>query len=536
MPFSIIKNTLGFLFLLFCAEAAGQQPFTISIVPSVITAMPPVHSNAFAEWNGKWVLIGGRNEGLHNFQSGIAFSTAARNDSVFVVDPVNNQRWSAYAGSLPVDLFESICSSNMEFYTDSNTLYMIGGFGRQASISSWTTFPLLTAVDLDGLSNAVMNGTSIAPYFRQLTDTNLAVAGGQLQKIDSVYYLVFGQRFEGIYSKINGSSLFTQHYTNEVRKFSIQDNGTQLSISNYTTIQDTDNFHRRDYNLIPQIFPNHDYGLTAFGGVFQKFANLPYLNPIDISSTSTQINSTFNQNLNQYESASMPVYDSLNNFMHTIFFGGMSLYTYDTSSQSLVQDTLIPFVNTISKVSRDGSGNLTEYSLPVHMPDLIGTNARFIPNQGAPFYYDHIVNLNALFGNTKAGYIISGIQSDFPNIADLDPAGMSRSNTTVYEVYINNAPSTIAEMQIKNPINNLFVYPNPAREIFNIEFSLEEKRHTEVVIINSSGKKIRTLFKDENQTECLKLTWDAKSMAPGNYVCQVKSGPFSKAVKLIVEK
>jgi hypothetical protein len=529
-----MKKNIFLLFLfLFFYEAKAQQVFTVSIAPSSITAMPPVHSGAFAEWNGKWIFIGGRIEGLHNFQSGLAFTTGGRNDSVFVVDPITNLRWSAYAGSLPVDLFESICSNNMEFYTDSSTLYMIGGFGRQDSITSWTTFPLLTAVDLNGLSNAVINGTNISSYFRQMVDTNLAVAGGQLQKIDSTYYLVFGQKFEGVYTNYN-SPLFTQHYTSEIRKFNINDNGTTLSISNYSTIQDTDNFHRRDYNLIPQIFPNHDYGFTAFGGVFQKFANLPYLNPVDISSSSTQLNSTFNQNLNQYETAAIPVYDSLNNFMHTIFFGGMSLYTYDTATMTLVQDTMVPFVKTISKVSRNGAGNLLEYNLPIEMPSLIGSNARFIPDHSISFYYNNILNLNSLSGNTKVGWIVSGIQSDFANVSNLDPGSMSRANTVVYDVYVDKSPANIQHQQIKSSVNNLFVYPNPSHGIFTIEFSVNKKSTVDADVFNTSGKKIASLFKGIISDGKIKLHWDATHAKPGIYFCRIKSVGLSKAVMMVV--
>ncbi len=524
------------LLFAFITDVYAQEQFSVSIVPSSITVMPPVHSGAFAEWNGKWIIIGGRSEGLHNFQSGIAFSSNGRNDSVFVIDPSNNLRWSAAADSLPVDLFESIFSTNMEFYRDSSTLYMIGGFGRQDSISSWITFPTLAAIDLNGLMSAVINGTDIAPYFRQVTDSNLAVTGGHLEKIDSTYYLIFGQRFNGIYDNTIGSILFNQHYTTEIRKFKIHDNGSSLSISDYSTVQDTDNFHRRDYNLVPQIYPNDEYGFTAFGGVFQKFANLPYLSPIDIRDTSTHVNSSFNQNLNQYETASMPVYDSANNFMHTIFFGGMSLYTYDTLTHALVQDTLVPFVNTISKVSRDSLGNLAEYSLPVHMPSLLGSNARFIADTSVSLLHHGIIDLNALSGNTKVGYIVSGIQSDLPNVAGLDPAGMSRANKVVFEIYINKIPDAVQELMIKNAVNDLSVYPNPSHGIFNIGFSLNEKEKVEVEIVTVAGKKITTLFEGIAATGFSKFTWDGSRTKPGTYFCRIKAGTSDKAVKLILAK
>jgi hypothetical protein len=64
-----------------------------------------------------------------------------------------------------------------------------------------------------------------------------------------------------------------------IRKFTIYDDGINLAINNYQTIDDTANFRRRDYNLVHQIFPNRQEGITAFGGVFQYNALLPYLMP-----------------------------------------------------------------------------------------------------------------------------------------------------------------------------------------------------------------------------------------------------------------
>src|SRR6266571_2244546 len=84
-----------FFFILLVNYSSAQQNFSVSVVPSPITAVPAIHSCAFAEWNGKWIFIGGRKDGLHNFGGGVAFDVFGRNDSAFVVDPVSNNRWSS---------------------------------------------------------------------------------------------------------------------------------------------------------------------------------------------------------------------------------------------------------------------------------------------------------------------------------------------------------------------------------------------------------------------------------------------------------
>src|SRR3954467_3121574 len=90
------------LILLFSAKISfAQQPFSVSLTQSAIVNVPAVHSCAFAEWNGKWIFIGGRRDGLHNFQGGMGFLKYNRNDSIYVVDPVADLKWVSALSTLP---------------------------------------------------------------------------------------------------------------------------------------------------------------------------------------------------------------------------------------------------------------------------------------------------------------------------------------------------------------------------------------------------------------------------------------------------
>jgi len=529
-----MKKVAVIFLLLSCHLGFAQQPFSVSLVQSPITAVPSVHSCAFADWNGKWIFIGGRLDGLHSFLGGMGFQKYMRNDSAFVVDPVSNTHWVSPLTTLPAYVREAISSSNTEFYQSDSMLYIVGGYGRCDSLFANITFPTLTSINLNSFIDQVMNGDSVNSSIRQIADSNIIVTGGQLRKIDSTYYLIFGHRFDGMYSRITGSTLFTQHYSNEIRTFKINDDGTSLSISNYSVISDTDNFHRRDLNVAEQIFPNGSYGLTAFGGVFQKTATLPFLTPIDITAGAAQLNPAFNQNLNQYETAAMPVYDSVNNFMHTIFFGGMSLYTFDTVNQVLVQDTLVPFVNTISKVSRDGSGNLSEYKLPVEMPSLVGTDAHFVPDRSVSISHNTIVNLYPLSGNTRVGWIISGIQSDLPNIADLDPESMSRPNAAVYEVWIDVTPDAVRDAPLSNSILGLNVYPNPTKHVAYIDFTLNEPGPAYIEVIDAKGVSLKKFTIPGKKSETVHVPVSTSAFAEGLYTCIIRTEHCIKEAKFVV--
>jgi Secretion system C-terminal sorting domain len=529
---------INFLAVSFCLLNSlfifAQEAFTVHVLPSAITSVPATHSGAFASYNGKWIFIGGRIDGLHIMQSGQAFPTFGRNDSIFIVDPAANTYTAVTAKTLPGYTYEALCSSNMEYYQDGQYLYMIGGYGSEDSSTNWITFPTLISVDLNCLLTAVSSSSPISGCFRLLIDSNLAVTGGGLEKLDSTYYLVFGHRFDGRYSS-PPSSLFTQQYTHEIRKFGIVDNGISLSLNNYTVVNDTDLFHRRDFNLVPQIYPNADKGFTVFGGVCQKNIDRPFLTPIDISAAGIQHQSTFNENLNQYTTAALPVYDSLHNFMHTVFFGGISLYQWDTVSMALVEDTLVPFVSTISKVTRDSSGNLTESLIQESMPALKGSNAIFIPDPSVMSYEGRIINLNALSGNTLVGFIAGGIHSDFPNVANLDPVGMSRPNPVLYEVYIDKTVNAIPELQVKSEINNLLVFPNPVRNRFEVSFSSSREAQCDIKLYDTQGKLIRTLLKDKTISGNQSFTFSFEGLSSGVYTCRVSLGNSSKALILKIE-
>ena len=109
---------------------------------------------------------------------------------------------------------------NMQSIQDGNTLYMIGGYGWDSIMSDFTTFNTLTAIDVNNTIDAIINNQPIAPFIRQYNNTNLAISGGELEKLNNEYYLFFGHFFGGRYSN-SSSPLFVQEYSNRIKKFTI---------------------------------------------------------------------------------------------------------------------------------------------------------------------------------------------------------------------------------------------------------------------------------------------------------------------------
>lgn len=421
-------------------NSSPQEPFTIQIEPFSINEAPGIQSYSLGKTSdGKWLILGGRIDGLHKRRPFEAFLKKENNTSAFVIDPIGNKTWETDLSVLPTSIFEQLQSTNQEFHQRGNTLYVIGGYGYSETKGDHITYPYLTAIDVDGLVKAIIDESNISSFFRQILDSNLAVTGGQLGLLNDTFYLCGGQYFEGRYNPMgpNHGPGFTQEYTNEIRKFKIIDDGVDLSISNYSAKKDSQNLHRRDYNMVPQIFPDETKGFTMFSGVFQYDANIPWLNTVDVTSSGFNVNNDFNQYLSQYHSAKVPIYNAETNQMMTVFFGGLSQYQFDEDGE-LVRDDEVPFVKTISMVIRHKDGSMVEKDLGIKMPAFLGSGAEFIPISNETIYLENeIVNLSVLKNKkTLIGYIYGGIESSGENIFFRNNGTQSIASDLAFKVYI----------------------------------------------------------------------------------------------------
>ncbi len=509
----------------------AYQRFTIRLEPSTLTSPPAVHSGVFGEYNGKWFFIGGRKNGLHGFQPPFAFPTNNVNNLIYVVDPATDQRWTAPVNTLPDNIREPITSSNMQFYLNDSMLYMVGGYGWKDSIQNFVTWPTLTAVNMNRLMDAVINAKPIDSLFRQITDSSLAICGAHLAKLDSTYYLIFGHRFDGYYDRSDTTGFFEQQYSNQIRKFKIADDGTNLSLYDYKAVTDTNNFHRRDYNLLPMYDVYRGDGFLVFGGVFRKNANLPFFTPIEIFKDTALVRNDFNQNLSQYHSAVCALNDSAGMLQHDLFFGGMSMYYTDTVTQTRVTDSLIPFVRTISNVARDLDFNYHEIDAGIQMPALLGTNAYFMYEPGIPMFRQKFVHLNKLPRQQRLGYILGGIESPELNISDTDPS-LSFASTRVFEVYLDTIEVPTAITEISNTVLNYIAYPNPAEEKITIEFELPQAANARIELLDMKGALVKPIANQSFNGGKQKLLLNVSDIAKGVYNCVITVNGTRKSIRL----
>ncbi|MBT4338433.1 MAG: hypothetical protein HOD63_07580, partial [Bacteroidetes bacterium] len=187
-----LKFLISATLVILSTLAFGQNTFNyeVSLRPISINELEGLHSYAFAQHNNKWLIIGGRTDGMHVRQPNSSFPTSSNNTNMYVVDVQAKKFWSTPLSSLPNRIKEQLQSTNMNFYQDEDTLHIIGGYAYSAAANDHITFPNLTTVQVSSVIDAIINGNSIVPYFKQITDDVFAVTGGQMGKIHDKFYLV----------------------------------------------------------------------------------------------------------------------------------------------------------------------------------------------------------------------------------------------------------------------------------------------------------------------------------------------------------
>ena len=479
------------LSLTICNQVIAQNAINISLSAINIENLNGRQSFAVGQANGKWLIIGGRTDGLHRRQPFASFDTNGQPNELLVIDPVSKQKWTANLSILPIAIQEALKATNIDFIQNNNQLYLIGGYGYSNTLGDHTTFNTLTAIAVSETIAAIVSNNNYSNYIRQTSNSIFQNTGGQLEKINDSYYLIGGQDFQGRYNPMGPTHGpgFTQTYSNQIRKFNILDYGTLLGVNNISIITDSVNFHRRDYNALPQILPNLSQGITAYSGVFQQNVDLPYLNAVTIDSLSYVVNNNFNQYYNHYHCANIPLYSASKNEMHALFFGGIAQY-YD-SLGILVQDNNVPFVKTIARVTRDVNGTLAEYKLPIEMPALLGAGAEFIYRDNLPVYTNGVIKMDELSADsTVLGYIYGGINSSAKNIFWINDGSQSASSANIYKVTLHrNALTGIDHLNSQSMGTiKLMVYPNPNTGIFIAQYHLIKPTDVKITLSNVNGK------------------------------------------------
>jgi hypothetical protein len=446
-------------------QTDSALPYRIEIRPYSMGTVdvPTLHSYAVGEYDGKWLLVSGRTNGLHGFNGAAPdenFPPASQNRNVWVLDLANRQTWhrsldDASAG-LSAAVVASLSPSNTEFYQSGNSLYVAGGYGVDEN-GDYVTFDTLTAIDLPTLGDWVVNGTgAAADAVRQIHDPLVKVTGGAMYDVGGRTQLVFGQDYEGAYRPgLNGV------YTEQVRSFDLVDDGTNLAIENVASSSLDDAYRRRDLNVFPVLRPTGgglEQGLTVLSGVFTS-TNGAWTVPVEIdadgnpSMDDPNDPDTFKQGFNGYHSAKLGLYSEASGEMHEILFGGISLQYLDEATNMVVSDDNLPFVNDVTSVVVDAAGNYSQHHLG-YFPELtdldgnrirFGANSEFLRADGLATFGNGVIDLDQIAGETVLGHIFGGLVANAPHTR-VSVNTLSAASNQVFEIVLIPVPEPSTAM------------------------------------------------------------------------------------------
>ena len=233
--------------------------------------------------------------------------------------------------------------------------------------------------------------------------------------------------------------------------------------------------------------------------------------------------------------AVLPLYSTLNNEMHNVFFGGIAQY-YD-SLGVLVQDNNVPFVKTIARVTRNSTGAMAEFKLPVEMPSLLGAGAEFIPIQSVPQFNNEVLKLDDFTADsTLVGYIYGGISSTAANIFFTNTGTQSSASSQIFKVYvIKNSTAGIHDLN-EQSIGTLKmnVFPNPSNGYFVVKFHLNKIAETKISLHSFDGAIIEEIILNNLQIGENSFQRKIKNLDLGGaYILSIET-PYEKATQKII--
>lgn len=437
--------------------SGDKLPFKVQLETAEFALPNGIHSGVSAVYGGKWLLLAGRTNGLHGFDSPTDnFPPQQQNSMVYVVDPEKRTVFfkSLYDPSslLTQAQIDLLTVTSPQSYQDGKFLYMTGGYGVNTSTGDFSTKDALTAINIPKLMEWVLdtrNEKNANIAIRQIFNPLFQVTGGYMTKgADGLTLLIFGQNFTGFYTDSSNGA-----YLQQVNRFYIKNDGNNLSIiplDPEPLVQDP-NYRRRDLNVVPIVLKRHghlEYSFVALSGVFTEATGI-WTVPVMItakgipSMANPLDSSTFKQGMNNYVSATVGLFSKKHKASYTLLLGGIS-YGYYQNGQ-FQTDSEFPFINQVTTIKIDKHKKFSQYLMDAEYPLiystgsnpgnplLFGAGAEFIPTN-IETYKNGVIKLDELKKKkVLIGYVVGGIASSLPNT---NTRSDSTASSYIFKVYL----------------------------------------------------------------------------------------------------
>jgi hypothetical protein len=444
-------------------------PFTLDFVEQPFSGtdggagLPPLQAFSLGRTkDGRFLVVGGRvTLGLHMFTSNEDnFPQLSSNKWLWVIDPKTGAHWSFDTTALGADLSGPLSATNAQAFQDpsSDQMLVVGGYGwAGGNMITYNTILSFPVSELAAqVASARPDAAKIKALIQHAADNRFAVTGGALKKLGNVFYLLFGQKFNGQYRAFGGSD-FTQAYTEQIAQFTLKPNTLKILSWGVLTSSDADHpYHRRDGNVVDNVDPTSGAErITAFGGVFMPGKIAAYTNPIYIDPSGPTIDRKNNQRFSQYQCPVIVAYDSKAKVLYHTFFGGIGATWFSqTPSQHQAYETVagqgrndgFPFVADVTTYVEKSDGTFTEWILPKPTPQnqLLGASVDFIIDNdlvaSGAATAKGVLHLDKWKTGEKKliGYVFGGIQAQNP--LPLVPNSGTQASNALLQAYLTLTP------------------------------------------------------------------------------------------------
>lgn len=421
-----IKN-ISALYLMVCLcviTASAQVNFKIAVEPASVYGLPSLHSYAHAQWDGKWLILGG--------QTSEDWEFSHANLEIYVVDPATNQLWTMPSEYLQgvVQSVEQLTSCFAQFYQEDDYLYMLGGYGYSPEIEGYYAFPYLSIINVKAVIQQIIESdyASAATYFQQVEDERFSVMDGLLTKIEDTFYLIGGIEFYGFFDEENPA--YEKMPRQEVISFQIRKN--REGLYEMLTIGSLD--YRNEFleiftTPVPQIFGEESVGFSILSN--EEVDGEAFVNWMDVFQIGYASSWQRDNKLAHYHSTIIPIYDRKARTMHTLFLNGCTEYLCEEEDLRIGLET----VDSMLVFSKSEWGNtLNKESITPYYNN--GTDAQFILNKTIPHYNNGVIKYHKLpEGKTEIGYIYGGASNASPMMFE-DGRLLALSSRQLFKVYI----------------------------------------------------------------------------------------------------
>ncbi len=460
----------------------GALPFTLAFSENADPpgSPPALHSFALAARpDGTWLMLGGRGgpadqvakdripqSGMHGFNPTVAgnanFPKPSYNTAIWVYSPMTGESLSYDLSQLPDAIAKPLQTTSQQSWYDRKTdqMTVVGGYGWNPEGTDLITYDTMIQFKAGDVIDAIRQGldaTAIAGLFQVLHDPMLQVTGGELVKVGSTFYLVFGQDFQGGYFAF-GESLpagTTQAYTEEVRQITMVPGKFEILGISAWAKDHPEEYHRRDLNVrLTRDATNGKPRIGVYGGVFKRGGPGGFDTPIlmDPVVRAITLETGGSQLFNGYATALIPIWADSAKTMSQVFFGGIGHGVYHTQDEPVgIDNDGMPFGSDISVMTHHGDGSWAEFVLPEPVPgnQMLAANGVFVINpqlvHAGHVSDDDIILLDTLPDGQDVliGWVYGGILSDSPQ-PPKDPSkgkeAPTRASDKVFEVHLSRSP------------------------------------------------------------------------------------------------